>query len=387
MMELSDTEIQRYARHLLLPEVGAAGQQRLRAARVLCVGAGGLGSPAAMYLAAAGVGRLGIVDHDVVELSNLQRQVLHGTADVGRPKTESARAAVQRLNPHVEVVTHATRLTAANAREIFAGYDVVVDGTDNFPTRYLVNDACVLLGKPNVYGSVFRWEGQASLFAPHLGGPCYRCLFPEPPPPGTAPSCAEAGVLGVLPGIIGCIQATEALKLVLGQGQSLLGRLLLLDALDMRFKELRLRQDPACPACGEHPSLTRLTDLEPVCPPSTEDRLPGLAPDEVSVQDMQRALDLPELGITVIDVREPPEWAIASVAGTRRISLSRLAERLAELDPNRPYYLHCQAGVRSLRAVELLRARGFRDVRSVHGGLQAWMAEGHRVRRDVNMRD
>ena len=387
MMELSNVEIQRYARHLLLPEVGAAGQQRLRAARVLCVGVGGLGSPVAMYLAAAGVGRLGIVDHDVVELSNLQRQVLHGTADVGRPKTDSARAAVQHLNPHVEVVTYATRLTAANARDIFAGYDVVVDGTDNFPTRYLVNDACVLLGKPNVYGSVFRWEGQASLFAPHLGGPCYRCLFPEPPPPGTAPSCAEAGVLGVLPGIIGCIQATEALKLVLGQGQSLLGRLLLVDALNMRFKELRLRRDPACPVCGEHPSITRLTDLEPVCAPSTEDRLPGLGPDEVSVQDMQQALDLPELGITVIDVREPPEWAIASVAGTRRISLSRLAERLVELDPDRPYYLHCQAGVRSLRAVEVLRARGFRDVRSVHGGLQVWMAEGHRVRRDVNMRD
>ena len=386
-MELSNAEIQRYARHLLLPEVGMPGQLKLRRSSVLCVGAGGLGSPVAMYLTAAGVGRLGIVDHDVVELSNLQRQVLHGTADVGRPKTESARAAVQHLNPHVEVVTHATRLTAANALEIFAGYDVVVDGTDNFPTRYLVNDACVLLGKPNVYGSVFRWEGQASLFAPHLGGPCYRCLFPEPPPPGTAPSCAEAGVLGVLPGIIGCIQATEALKLVLGQGRSLLGRLLLVDALDMRFKELRLRRDPACPACGEHPSLTRLTDLEPVCAPSTGDRPPGLCPDEVSVQDMQRALDLPELGITVIDVREPSEWAIASVAGTRRISLSRLAERLVELDPDRPYYLHCQAGVRSLRAVELLRARGFRDVRSVHGGLQAWMAEGHRVWSDANMRD
>jgi len=379
MMELSNAEIQRYARHLLLPEVGVAGQQRLRAAGVLCVGAGGLGSPAAMYLAAAGVGRLGVVDHDVVELSNLQRQVMHGTAEVGRPKTESARAALQNLNPEVEVVTHHTRLTAANAMEIIAGYDVVVDGTDNFPTRYLVNDACVLLGKPNVYGSIFRWEGQASLFAPHLGGPCYRCLFPEPPPAGTAPSCAEAGVLGVLPGIIGCVQATEALKLVLGQGRSLLGRLLLVDALEMRFKELRLRRDPACPVCGERPSITRLTDLEAVCAPRTTDHPDDLGPDEVSVQDMKRALDHPELGITVIDVREPAEWAMASVAGTQRIPLSALVERLGELDPNRSYYLHCQAGVRSLRAVELLRGRGVGSVKSVRGGLQAWAAEVGRV--------
>lgn len=374
MMELSDAEIQRYSRHLLLPEVGLEGQRRLRAARVLCVGAGGLGSPVALYLAAAGIGRLGIVDHDVVELSNLQRQVLHTTPAVGSAKTESARTVLRHLNPQVEVVPHRLRLDAGNAMTLLADYDVVVDGTDNLATRYLVNDACVLLGKPNVYGAVFRWEGQASLFAPQLGGPCYRCLFPQPPPPDTAPSCAEAGVLGVLPGIIGCVQATEALKLVLGQGRSLLGRLLLVDALEMRFRELRLRRDPACPVCGEHPSITELADIAPACATASAGAGPDdeLDPDEVTVQEMKRALEHPELGITVIDVREPPEWAVAAVEGTRRLPLSELAERFAELDPDRPYYLHCQAGVRSLRAVAFLRAHGFRDVRSVRGGMNAW---------------
>jgi adenylyltransferase/sulfurtransferase len=380
-MELSNAEIQRYARHLLLPEVGLPGQLKLRTSSVLCVGAGGLGSPVAMYLAAAGVGRLGIVDDDVVELSNLQRQLLHGTNDTGRPKTESARATLERLNPHVEVVLHPTRLSASNAMEITASYDVVVDGTDNFSTRYLVNDACVLLRKPNVYGSIFRWEGQASLFAPHLGAPCYRCLFPEPPPPGAAPSCAEAGVLGVLPGIIGCLQATEALKLLLGQGRPLLGRLVLVDALELTFKELRLRRDPACPVCGDHPSITHLTDLEPVCDrPASEDHQPaGLEQAEVSVEAMRQALEQPGLGITVIDVREPDERILASVPGTQHIPLSVLADRLDELHPERTYYLHCQAGVRSLRAAALLRTRGFRAVHSVQGGLMAWATAGGRV--------
>jgi adenylyltransferase/sulfurtransferase len=364
---LSDDQLRRYARHLTLPEVGLAGQEKLRATSVLCVGAGGLGSPIAMYLAAAGIGRLGIVDFDTVEFSNLQRQLLHRTEDVGRPKTESAREHLRSLNPDVEVAVHNARLTSANALDLLRPYDIVVDGTDNFPTRYLTNDACVLLGKPNVYGSIFRFEGQASVFAPHLGGPCYRCLFPEPPPPGAVPSCAEGGVLGVLPGLVGCIQATAILKLALGQGTSLLGRLLLVDALDMRFRELKLRRDPHCPLCGERPTITGLIDYERFCGLRA-----GPGPDEVTVHDMKRALDNPGLGIRVIDVREPDEHRLARIEGVALLPWSVLPQRFTELDPAQPLYLHCKSGGRSLRAVQFLRQQGFRHVKSVQGGIRAW---------------
>ena len=374
-MELSNQEIRRYARHLRLSEVGRAGQQKLRAASVLCVGAGGLGSPVALYLAAAGVGRIGIVDCDAIELSNLQRQILHATADVGQSKVASAAASLRRLNPEVEVCQHETRLTRANALDLLRPYDLVVDGSDNFPTRYLTNDACVLLNKTNVYGSVSRFEGQASVFAPHLGGPCYRCLFPEPPPPGTVPNCAEGGVLGVLPGVIGTLQATEAIKLILGIGTSLMGRLLLYDALKLTFREIKLRRDPRCPLCGEAPTIRELPDYDNFCglKPSTQNTMPN--PDEVSVQDMKRALDDPALGIQVIDVREPDEHAAARVTGTLLLPLSELTARCGELDPSRAYYLHCKAGGRSLKAVAFLKQHGFQQVKSVCGGIQAWAAE------------
>ena len=374
-MELSNDEIRRYARHLSLPEVGLAGQSKLRAASVLCVGAGGLGSPIAMYLAAAGIGRLGIVEFDAVELSNLQRQILHGTPDVGRTKAQSARDTLSRLNPHVQIDVHETRLTSANALELLRPYDIVVDGTDNFPTRYLTNDACVLLRKPNVYGSIFRFEGQASVFAPHLGGPCYRCLYPEPPPPGTVPSCAEGGVLGVLPGLIGVLQATEIVKLILGIGTSLLGRLLLYNALDLKFRELKLRRDPECPVCGESPTIRNLIDYEQFCGAPLQPKKTMPHPDEVTVHDMQRALRNPGLGICVIDCREPDECAICCVAGTVPVPLSQLEQRYTELDPKRSYYIHCKAGMRSLKAVGILKAHGFQHVKSVGGGLQSWGAE------------
>ena len=286
-MELNNEEIRRYSRHLILPEVGLAGQKKIKGTSVLCIGAGGLGSPIAMYLAAAGIGKIGIVDFDTVDYSNLQRQILHTDADVGRSKAESAKETIHGINPHCEVVIHNTRITSENALDLIRPYDIVVDGTDNFPTRYLTNDACVLLKKPNVYGSIFRFEGQASVFAPHLGGPCYRCLYPEPPPPGMVPSCAEGGVLGVLPGIIGCIQATEILKLAIGRGSSLVGRLLLFNALDMKFRELKLRRDPQCPVCGEHPTIKELIDYEMFCGIVPEAETTG-NPDEVTVQDMKR---------------------------------------------------------------------------------------------------
>lgn len=370
--QLDHDELRRYSRHAILPEVGVEGQKKICSARVLCIGAGGLGSPIAMYLAAAGVGRLGIVDFDTVDLSNLQRQLLHGTEDVGRPKTESALQRLRSLNPHVEVVLHPVRITSQNALALIAPYDIVVDGTDNFPTRYLTNDACVLLRKPNIYGSIFRFEGQTSIFAPHLGGPCYRCLFPEPPPPGAVPSCAEAGVLGVLPGIIGCIQATEILKLILGQGAPLLGRLLLYNALEMKFREIKLRRDPQCPLCGQNPSITALIDYEQFCglPKPSDMNTPHT--DEVTVQDMKRALDDPSLGIQVIDVREPDEYQISRVAGTTLIPLSAFAQRVGELDPARSYYFHCKGGVRSLKVVKFLREQGFQQVKSVRGGIGAW---------------
>lgn len=374
-MQLSNDEIRRYSRHLILPEVGMAGQKRICSTSVLCIGAGGLGSPIAMYLAAAGVGRLGLVDFDQVDFSNLQRQIIHGTEDVGRPKGESARATIQSINPNVEVVVHATRITAENAFEIIGAYDIVVDGTDNFPTRYLTNDACVLLRKPNVYGSIFRFEGQASVFAPHLGGPCYRCLYPEPPPPGMVPSCAEGGVLGVLPGIIGCIQATEILKLALGKGTSLIGRLLLFNALEMKFRELKLRRDPQCPLCGDQPTITQLIDYEVFCGVETEPPMASSHPDEVSVQEMKRALADASLGIRVVDVREADEFQIARVAGTSLLPLSVLPQRFTELDPNERLYLHCKVGIRSLKAVKFLQDQGFKYVKSVKGGIQAWSEE------------
>jgi len=374
-MQLSHDEIRRYSRHLTLPEVGVEGQKKLRSTRVLCIGAGGLGSPIALYLAAAGIGKLGIVDFDAVDFSNLQRQVLHTEADVGRLKTESARETLQGINRNVEVALHSTRMTRQNALELIAPYDIVVDGTDNFPTRYLTNDACVLLKKPNVYGSIFRFEGQASVFAPHLGGPCYRCLYPEPPPPGMVPSCAEGGVLGVLPGLIGCIQATEILKLALGRGDSLMGRLLLFNALEMKFRELKLRRDPDCPICGEHPTITELIDYETFCGIGSAPSGEEADADEVTVREMKRALDQPGLGIQVIDVREPDEYAIAHVEGVPLYPMSTLPERFKELDPNRAYYLHCRSGVRSMNALRFLREQGFRNLKSVKGGILAWAEE------------
>ncbi len=373
-MELNNEEIRRYSRHLILPEVGLAGQKKIKAASVLCIGAGGLGSPIAMYLAAAGIGKIGIVDFDTVDYSNLQRQILHTDADVGRPKAQSAKETIFGINPNCEVVIHNTRITSENALELIRPYDIVVDGTDNFPTRYLTNDACVLLKKPNVYGSIFRFEGQASVFAPHLGGPCYRCLYPEPPPPGMVPSCAEGGVLGVLPGIIGCIQATEILKLALGKGTSLVGRLVLFNALDLKFRELKLRKDPACPICGEHPTIKELIDYETFCGIAPEPEDAG-SPDEVTVQEMKKALDDPKLGIKVIDVREPYEYEIAKVEGVPLLPLSELRGRFTELDPNTQYYLLCKVGARSHSAMEFLRQQGFKYVKNVKDGINAWSTE------------
>ncbi|MFT4691650.1 MAG: molybdopterin-synthase adenylyltransferase MoeB [Verrucomicrobiia bacterium] len=374
-MNLDNEEIRRYSRHLILPEVGMAGQKKLKAASVLCIGAGGLGSPIAMYLAAAGIGRIGLVDFDTVDFSNLQRQILHGTEDVGRPKADSAKETLNSINPNCQIDVHKTMITSENAMELVGDYDIVVDGTDNFPTRYLTNDACVLLGKPNVYGSIFRFEGQASVFAPSLGGPCYRCLYPEPPPPGMVPSCAEGGVLGVLPGIIGCIQATEIIKLALGKGTSLIGRLMLYNALDMKFREVKLRPDPKCPICGDNPTVTELIDYEQFCGIQPAPAEPEANPDEVTVQDMKKAMDDPSLNIKVIDVREPDEIEIAKVEGVPLFPLSKLPERFPELDPNQQYYIHCKAGGRSMKALNFLRESGFKYLKSVKGGITAWSEE------------
>ncbi len=372
-MELNNDEIKRYSRHLILPEVGLAGQKRIKSASVLCVGAGGLGSPIAMYLAAAGLGKIGIVDFDTVDYSNLQRQILHTDADVGRPKAQSAKETIHGINPNCEVVIHNTRITSENALDLIRPYDIVVDGTDNFPTRYLTNDACVLLKKPNVYGSIFRFEGQASVFAPHLGGPCYRCLYPEPPPPGEVPSCAEGGVLGVLPGIIGCIQTTEILKLALGKGNLLVGRLLLFNALEMKFRELKLRRDPQCPVCGENPTVKELIDYEMFCGIQPPD--PAGNPNEVTVQEMKRALDDPKLGIKVIDVREPFEYEIAHIEGVPLLPMSQIQGRFTELDPNSQYYFLCKVGARSMDVVDFLHEQGFKYVKNIKGGIDAWSAE------------
>ena len=369
---LSNEEISRYSRHLILPEVGMAGQKKLKGTSVLCIGTGGLGSPIAMYLAAAGIGKIGIVDFDVVDYSNLQRQIIHGTADVDRPKVQSGKETLNSINPEVEVVIHETMLTSENALDIIEPYDIVVDGTDNFPTRYLTNDACVLLKKPNVYGSIFRFEGQASVFAPELGGPCYRCLYPEPPPPGMVPSCAEGGVLGVLPGIIGCIQATEIIKLALGKGEPLINRLMLYSALDMSFRELKLRRDPKCPICGENPTITELIDYQEFCGIGDEPDEPQAHPDEVSVQDMKKAMDDSSSDIAFLDVREYDEVEIAKIEGVPLIPLGELPQRFMELDPNQTIYIHCKVGGRSLKAVEFLKQQGFKYCKSVAGGINAW---------------
>jgi sulfur-carrier protein adenylyltransferase/sulfurtransferase len=374
--ELTPDEIRRCSRHLIMPEVGVDGQRKLKAARVLCIGAGGLGSPVALYLTAAGVGRIGIVDFDTVDFSNLQRQVLHGTPDVGRPKLQSARERLLAINPEVRIDSYETALTSSNALDLFRDYDVVVDGTDNFPTRYLVNDACVLLGKPNAYGSIFRFEGQASVFgAP--GGPCYRCLYPEPPPPGLVPSCAEGGVLGVLPGVIGTIQATETIKLILGVGQPLVGRLLLYDAFNMRFRELKLRRDPACPVCGDRPSITQLIDYEQFCgvKPAASAPKQELAPElETTVEELKARIDRGDR-LFVLDVREPNEFQIARIPGSTLIPLGELPKRFAEVPsgPGAPdVVVHCKMGGRSAKAVRQLVDHGFTNVKNLKGGILAW---------------
>src|SRR5690242_11460318 len=368
-MPLSNDEIERYARHLILPDVGVEGQQRLKAARVLIVGAGGLGSPVALYLAAAGVGTLGVVDFDVVDISNLQRQILHGTKDVGRSKLESARARLRDVNPHVRVETYEARLTSANALDIIADYDIVVDGTDNFATRYLTNDACVLLGKPNVYGSIFRFEGQASVFG-MPDGPCYRCLFPEPPPPGLVPSCAEGGVLGILPGLLGVIQATEVIKLILGSGDPLIGRLLLVDALGMKFRELKLRKNPDCPVCGKHPTIKKLIDYQEFCGIRGEEVEAEVTTSEMQVEELKQRLDRGE-DLFVLDVREPHEYQICNIGGYL-IPLGDLPKRVNELDTSKEIVAHCRSGVRSAKAVNFLRQAGFKKVHNLAGGILAW---------------
>src|SRR2546427_2472689 len=368
--DLSAEEIKRYSRHLIMPEVGIDGQKKLKAGSVLCIGAGGLGSPAAMYLAAAGVGRIGMVDFDVVDFSNLQRQLLHGTSSVGRSKLESAKDRLHDLNPHIEIDTYETTVSSDNALDLFKPYDVILDGTDNFPTRYLVNDACVLAGnKPNAYGSIFRFEGQASVFATKQG-PCYRCLYPEPPPPGLVPSCAEGGVLGILPGLIGVMQATEVIKLILGKGEPLIGRLLLVDALGMKFRELKLRKNPDCPACGTHPTITRLIDYNEFCGIRGEEKPVATGVPEIQVEELKRRLDAGE-DVFVLDVREPHEYQICHIGGYL-IPLGDLPKRVHELDSSREIVAHCRSGVRSSKAVDFLRQAGCRKVHNLAGGILAW---------------
>ena len=377
---LTPAESLRYARHLILPDFGPEGQRRLKQSRVLVVGAGGLGSPVAMYLAAAGVGTLGIVDFDRVDVTNLQRQVIHGTSDVGRPKLDSARDRIGEINPHVTVEPHPTRLTSADARQVVREYEVVIDGTDNFPTRYLLNDACVLEGKPNVYGSILRWEGQASVFWAERG-PGYRCLFSEPPPPHLVPNCAEGGVLGVLPGIVGCIQANEAVKLLLGVGETLVGRLLLFDALRMRFREMRLRKDPACPVCGEHPTIHELIDYEQFCgltspATETEREMEEDGVPELTATELKARLDRGDR-LTIIDVREPFEWEIGNLEahGARLIPLGQLPQRAGEIDPADEVVLQCRSGGRSAMAAGFLRDRGYPRVWNLAGGILGWSDE------------
>ena len=373
--ELSTDDLSRYSRHLILPEVGMEGQRRLKAARVLCVGTGGLGSPLALYLTAAGIGTLGLVDFDVVDSSNLQRQIIHSTKDIGRKKIDSAEEKLSALNPAINIVKHETMLSSANALDILKDYDIVADGTDNFPTRYLVNDACVLLGKPNVYGSIFRFEGQASVFATE-DGPCYRCLYPEPPPPGLVPSCAEGGVLGILPGLVGVIQATEVIKLILGKGDSLIGRLLLVDALNMRFRELKLRKNPECPVCGTNPTVTALIDYDHFCgivpeTPQEKNVKNGIA--QITVKELKARRDAGE-DVFLLDVREPYEYQIAQIGGTL-IPQNDVPNRLAEIPRDREIVVQCRSGARSQRIAELLKQSGYTQVVNLAGGILAWSDE------------
>lgn len=382
-LALSHEEVQRYSRHLIMPEVGMAGQKKLKAASVLLIGAGGLGSPLAMYLAAAGIGRIGMVDYDVVDYTNLQRQIIHGTKDVGRPKLESAKDRILDINPHIQVDTYEVPLTSENALEIFEPYDIIIDGTDNFPTRYLTNDACVLLGKPNVYGSIFRFEGQASVFYAKEG-PCYRCLFPEPPPPGLVPSCAEGGVLGILPGTIGAIQATEAVKLILGEGQPLIGRLLLYDALNMEFDQVRLRKNPNCPICSENPTLTELIDYEQFCGMPAHDRSlyvtseseNGTAVKQISPAELKSRLDAGD-DLFILDVREPHEWEISNLEplGAILIPKGQVLERMGELDTAREMVVQCRSGARSADVIRELQKHGFQKMWNLDGGINRWARE------------
>ena len=375
-IRFSNDEIARYSRHLIMPEVTLEGQKRLKAARVLCIGAGGLGSPIALYLAAAGVGRLGLVDFDVVDYSNLQRQILHTTESVGRKKIKSARDRIREVNPNVQVDLHDAFFTSENARQLAEPYDIVIDGTDNFPTRYLSNDVCVFLKKPNVYGSIFRFEGQSTVFAPHLGGPCYRCMFPEPPPPGMVPSCAEGGVLGVLPGIIGVMQAIETVKLIMGIGEPLIGRLLHFDALKMKFREFKLRRDPKCPVCGDHPTVTELIDYEQFCgvPQAAAVEAAQDAVPVIDVAELKRKLDARE-DFLLLDVRERYEYDIAQVPGTKLMPLGELPSRMSELDSAQNIALLCKNGRRSAQALRTLQDAGFSKLVNVAGGIEAWANE------------
>jgi adenylyltransferase/sulfurtransferase len=374
-MALSNDEVKRYSRHLIMPEVGVEGQEKLKKGSVLCVGAGGLGSPAALYLAAAGVGTIGIVDFDVVDFSNLQRQVIHSTPDVGRSKLASAKDRLLALNPHINIETYETALSSKNALDLFRPYDVILDGTDNFPTRYLTNDACVILGKPNAYGSIFRFEGQASVFATK-GGPCYRCLYPEPPPPGLVPSCAEGGVLGVLPGVIGTIQATEAIKLIMGIGEPLIGRFLIYDALRMKFRELKLKKDPDCPVCGTNPTVTELIDYEQFCgvaPAATEVAVSTANNNETEtdVKELKRKIDAKE-DFFLLDVREPNEYQIGKIPGSTLIPLGEVPQRVSEIPRDKEIVVHCKMGGRSAKAAAYLRQQGYRNVKNLKGGILDW---------------
>jgi len=371
-VSLNKDEILRYSRHLIMPEVGMEGQLKLKQASVLLVGTGGLGAPLGMYLAAAGIGRIGLVDFDVVDYTNLQRQIIHGTKDVGKKKIDSAVETMSDINPFVQLDRHEVALSSENAFEIFKDYDIIVDGTDNFPTRYLVNDACVILNKPNVYGSIFRFEGQATVFA-YEGGPCYRCLYPEPPPPGLVPSCAEGGVIGVLPGVIGLIQATETVKLILGIGEPLVGRLMLYDALGMRFRELKLRRNPECPVCGDHRTITELIDYQQFCGmPNVEAPAEAVVlSGDIEPADVKAKQDRGDKFV-LIDVREPHEFQICRIPGSTLIPLGDLPKRLGELNPNDEFVMHCKSGVRSGKATDLLKQSGFKKVRNMKGGILAW---------------
>ena len=371
--QLSKEEILRYSRHLIMPEVGMEGQSKLKQAKVLTIGAGGLGSPLALYLGAVGVGRLGMVDFDVVDFTNLQRQIIHYTKDVGKPKLDSAKDTIHDINPNVEVVGYEERLTSANALRIFKEYDVIADGTDNFPTRYLVNDACVLLGKPNAYGSIFRFEGQVSVFDARKG-PCYRCLYPEPPPPGLVPSCAEGGVLGVLPGIVGCLQALETIKLILGNGSPLIGRLLLFDALQLKFRELKLRKDPECPICGINPTIKELIDYEEFCGIRGEETVSQVTIPELTPTEVKRMMD-ENKPFVLIDVREPHEYQICNIPGAKLIPLGDVPQRMHELNSADEIVVHCRSGQRSAQAVEFLMKAGFGKIHNLKGGVLAWSDE------------